>query len=1067
MLVLPSLSFTLLALTSLAPLARAACECGYLDPDTNALWTDATITYFNESGINDIVTRPAQSPRIYGQQIAGDTGTGQESWAIVGDHVNDYEDSFGATWRSAVSYNNTFIDDMSLGLGMQVSTPDLKDRIVNGSQIVTRRRDIQYGTFRASIQHAALSAEGAGFKFGVSYNESESIDMSVYLSDDNYNTSVWWSYSASGQDAAPRKFNYSWLDTDMNAPVEHKLDWLSNKRIGFGNNGNNETIASGTYVKGKNSTNLPSMAAPVSLQAWSNGEPSGSQGPPVFNPLVTRILYVRFFYNSTLDDRHTEFASQCAAVNSFSEAICSTDDLSLRNSTVFSLDALNRIVVVKAAYTSPLYAIIAFSVSLAIFISFALHALMLRRIQTKEKKKVAEAANLSKLNSPQSLHKDIEEDEEDWNKAYNSSAQSLMTKSSARSTLILPVPDLSREWDSDSDDDDELDSLEDCVPILGDLEGKNYVEDDNYQEDLPKFVMVKDNVASPPATVNRLSALRFDTSKSEPMSPGVHGLNFSNPFSDFEVSSSYPPETESSRYSASRFTPANDNIGNGVGGRQFMARPPAIVRWGKRHDGDEVGQLAQPRTSIMSTGTRRHSVMFAQQSLLQSIYSKIHDLLFIKNSGATTSTGEKRIDYLDGIRGFACLFVSVGHFFLIFYNGVANTNAPHHYPEFERWLRIILGPIVTNAGLVLGIFFCLPARTMCQRYLLKGGLQSLADSTVRRIPRLVIPVLGACLANYLMIDVNAYKWVPRLASRTWSNWSYFQNFENVLTFANAFITLWWAAPPASPALVTGYATGVLWTIPLIVQGMWTCMISALVAHELKTAWKRFTFYALCIALSWYANTWDMFFMCGLVIADLDANLHYREWAAKGIPVVLYPKLRIHGRWFAWTFFLACCAQQWISYYPNAPGSTFDLEEYGIHPNWRDAEPHYWDDTDSYAYVNPRVSSWFAVMSIFILADLSPNFQTFFRLRIWRFLGTHSMAYYLCHGIIFWTWGAWLCITMLTAGASYWSSILVVFITSYFWLTILCICFTYTFELWSIMFSKACWRAASSALGRKV
>jgi hypothetical protein len=159
------------ALVTLAPLARAACECGYLDPSTNAIWTDATITYFNETGTTDIVTEPAKSPRIYGQQSAGETGTGQESWAIVGDLVDNWETSFGATWRSAVSYNNTYIDDMSPGLAMQVSQANMNTRIVNGSQIVTRRRDIQYGTFRASIQHAPLVQEGYGFKFGVSYND--------------------------------------------------------------------------------------------------------------------------------------------------------------------------------------------------------------------------------------------------------------------------------------------------------------------------------------------------------------------------------------------------------------------------------------------------------------------------------------------------------------------------------------------------------------------------------------------------------------------------------------------------------------------------------------------------------------------------------------------------------------------------------------------------------------------------------------------------------------------------------------------------------------------------------
>lgn len=152
------------------PTVRGACECGYLDPSTGALWTDATISYFNETGLTDVVTQPAKSPRIYGEQSAGDTGTGQQPWSLVGNHINEYEESFGATWRRAVSYNNTFLNGTN-GLAMQISPADIKNRIVNGSQIVSRRRDIQYGTFRAKIIPAPNVGAGGAFTFGASYNE--------------------------------------------------------------------------------------------------------------------------------------------------------------------------------------------------------------------------------------------------------------------------------------------------------------------------------------------------------------------------------------------------------------------------------------------------------------------------------------------------------------------------------------------------------------------------------------------------------------------------------------------------------------------------------------------------------------------------------------------------------------------------------------------------------------------------------------------------------------------------------------------------------------------------------
>lgn len=153
--------------------AHAACECGYQDPSTGDIWTDATITYFNETGLSDVVTDVQQSPAIYGEQTAGSTGDGEQSWSLIGDHINKWENSFGATYLSAVSFNNTYSTYQSRGLSMQVSPADEKRHIVNGSQVVTRRRDIQYGSFRAFILPAASynMNGGSAFTFGISYNE--------------------------------------------------------------------------------------------------------------------------------------------------------------------------------------------------------------------------------------------------------------------------------------------------------------------------------------------------------------------------------------------------------------------------------------------------------------------------------------------------------------------------------------------------------------------------------------------------------------------------------------------------------------------------------------------------------------------------------------------------------------------------------------------------------------------------------------------------------------------------------------------------------------------------------
>ncbi len=160
---------TLLALAAVPRSVEAACECGYFDPNTQATWTDATISYFNESRLTDLVLTPEQSPSIWGADPIGNTGNGTQNWAVVGDYVSNWEDSFGATWRTAGSYNNTFYSDDALA--MQVSYPDMKTRVVNGSAVVTRRRDIQYGTFRAMIKTYPIVGTGAGLRFQLGYND--------------------------------------------------------------------------------------------------------------------------------------------------------------------------------------------------------------------------------------------------------------------------------------------------------------------------------------------------------------------------------------------------------------------------------------------------------------------------------------------------------------------------------------------------------------------------------------------------------------------------------------------------------------------------------------------------------------------------------------------------------------------------------------------------------------------------------------------------------------------------------------------------------------------------------
>lgn len=109
------------------------CPCGFTDPTTGAIWTDALLTYFNETDVSsDIVMTPAASPYSEGEKGQGDTGTGTQDWSNIGGQVNEWEDAFGATYRSGVLLNNTALTNSQLE--MYVQPAEMKDRIVYGAE---------------------------------------------------------------------------------------------------------------------------------------------------------------------------------------------------------------------------------------------------------------------------------------------------------------------------------------------------------------------------------------------------------------------------------------------------------------------------------------------------------------------------------------------------------------------------------------------------------------------------------------------------------------------------------------------------------------------------------------------------------------------------------------------------------------------------------------------------------------------------------------------------------------------------------------------------------------------
>ncbi|CAO1612506.1 unnamed protein product [Jaminaea pallidilutea] len=1070
----PAAFVTALFLFARSVAAQSQCACGYRDPTSNQVWTDAIITYFNETNAaTDFVMDPAQSPNVAGRKGSGSTGDGSQDWAAYS-QLNAYNLGYGIDWRTGYQYNNTYqtIDQDRATQAMQLAVvpADLKHRITWGAGLLTRRRDILFGSFRTSVIPSPSSNEGTYLTMGVKYDDDNYISTAVAAS---WNGTLSWQWSKKDQESLPitqiiwNALGQNWAQHNY---TEHRMDWNNADQLIFSNDGDHSSLGNGT-ASATASSGLPTIGGPFSFLHYSSGESTIGQAPPQGFQLNANLLYARLFFNSSLSTRDAEFNDACAAAGG--AQICDTDDLTLRGSTPFSAAAMQPVQPPSDPWDAPVYAIIGMVITGVIILVLLACGLIVRVARSMfgsgQASYVSPAGEASKAayepTVPFQQHKNGQDPYlEDPRMAY---PEAFYDANSAQDDVNEPSVDGYAEVD------DPLrikPAPHDATrsPNGGEITPVNSPQFGEQQID------ARGTAASPSWTHSIASTGGLPSWQHQSRGSIYSPLLKDSPkMGSGSFDSRVGPTGKQDLHTPTQWGSDSRKHSN-FSSRDFSSSTAASYAWESSvmewevlsRNADGSTRLAQPKGGPMALKPKKDKA----EKRLSQIDGRnwfLRKFFVGAGAGAKTASGAARVEYLDGLRGFACFLVSFHHFMLIFYFGQTTAGASAHYPEFEKWFRYILGPVFTNGGLNVGIFFCLAARVIANRYLVRGKMQDLAEGIFRRVPRLMTPITAAIILSYFLIEAHAYDWVIRLTSVTWSPWSYFVDYQNLGVFIDDWMALWFTVPPNTPPQLSTYATGILWTVPVIVQNSWSVFLCALVAREITNPIKRYVFYSCCWLLSWYANRFEYFFLAGLIIADLDNRVKYREKAAKGIPIIPGTNIRVHGQVFAWAIFLAGAVVTWLNYI-GGPGSNIFNAEHGIHPSWMTSQPNAWNDyTAPATYTDPELFAFFFVIGFFLLCDLCTSFRTFFQLRFWSVFGRNAFSLYLLHGVVFWSWGAWLSIQLVSKGIEYWAAVLIVFITSYIMLGILCECFTRTFDSWGIGLSKSLWRECTGGLGRRV
>jgi peptidoglycan/LPS O-acetylase OafA/YrhL len=125
------------------------------------------------------------------------------------------------------------------------------------------------------------------------------------------------------------------------------------------------------------------------------------------------------------------------------------------------------------------------------------------------------------------------------------------------------------------------------------------------------------------------------------------------------------------------------------------------------------------------------------------------------SSGAIAkNTSGGKLEYLEGVRGFAAFLVIIFHFFMVFYPAMLTGKAKDMHHPVELLLAQTPAFILYSGTFFVAIFFVLSGFVLSYAYLLKQKKEILISSALRRYIRLGFPVVFTTLIYCILMSLG-------------------------------------------------------------------------------------------------------------------------------------------------------------------------------------------------------------------------------------------------------------------------------------------------------------------------
>lgn len=330
----------------------------------------------------------------------------------------------------------------------------------------------------------------------------------------------------------------------------------------------------------------------------------------------------------------------------------------------------------------------------------------------------------------------------------------------------------------------------------------------------------------------------------------------------------------------------------------------------------------------------------------------------------------KKLIYLDGLKGLGCVMVYLTHFVFAFYYGMYHfEEASCHLPGN---LDIAIGKsplnLLFNGNTAVRLFLVLSGYLLCRSFFLTGDKGRLIKSAQKRYLRLLPPVLAVNAVIWLCMCLGLYQNGPAAALAGSTEW-----FAGFNSFTPSFVGMLKESLYGCFLFGTNDYNGVLWTLQMLFLGAYLDYALAYLVSGKKWRWILYALLAVLLLRTDFLGIYLGYVLCDFMHTDWG----WRKWLCGCRP-------------FLWL--LAAVGLYFMSY----PSSGFGYEGtiWGILP---------------FVFVN--YYHMFGVLCfVFSVLNLEPV-QRFFSLGLFRYLGRISYSLYLIHFPVIATLGAWLCLRL--------------------------------------------------------